>query len=47
VIPFFAFPPAVRRVIYTTDEIDKSVFAKGLCFSVRSKWAVFLPRPGS
>ena len=23
VIPFFAFPPAVRRVIYTTDEIDK------------------------
>jgi putative transposase len=25
VIPFFAFPPAVRRVIYTTDEIDKGV----------------------
>ncbi|EQD30981.1 transposase mutator type, partial [mine drainage metagenome] len=23
VIPFFAFPPAVRRVIYTADEIDK------------------------
>ena len=23
VIPFFAFPPAVRRVIDTTDEIDK------------------------
>ena len=23
VIPFFAFPPAVRKVIYTTDEIDK------------------------
>jgi transposase-like protein len=25
VIPFFAFPPAVRRVIYTTDEIDKRI----------------------
>jgi transposase-like protein len=47
VIPFFAYPPEVRRIIYTTDEIDKSVFAKSLCFSVRSKWAVFLPRPGS
>ncbi len=23
VIPFFAFPPGVRKVIYTTDEIDK------------------------
>jgi putative transposase len=23
VIPFFAFPVAVRRIIYTTDEIDK------------------------
>ena len=23
VIPFFAFPEAVRRIIYTTDEIDK------------------------
>ena len=22
VIPFFAFPPKVRRVIYTTDEIE-------------------------
>ena len=25
VIPFFAFPAPVRRVIYTTDEIDKGV----------------------
>ena len=24
VIPFFAFPEAVRRIIYTTDEIDKT-----------------------
>jgi hypothetical protein len=24
VIPFFAFPGDVRRIIYTTDEIDKS-----------------------
>ncbi|CAB5285487.1 transposase mutator type [Burkholderia multivorans] len=24
VIPFFAFPPGVRKVIYTTDEMHKS-----------------------
>jgi transposase-like protein len=23
VVPFFAFPPAIRKMIYTTDEIDK------------------------
>jgi putative transposase len=23
VVPFFAFPEAVRRIIYTTDEMDK------------------------
>ncbi len=23
VIPFFTFPPAIRKIIYTTDEIDK------------------------
>jgi putative transposase len=23
IIPFFAFAPAVRKIIYTTDEIDK------------------------
>lgn len=28
VIPFFAFPEAVRRIIYTTDEMDKTPFAK-------------------
>src|SRR5712691_479855 len=27
VIPFFAFPPEVRRVIYTTNAIDKSYFS--------------------
>jgi transposase-like protein len=32
VIPFFAFPPAVRKVIYTTDEIDKS-----FCNSILSR----------
>jgi putative transposase len=24
IIPFFSYPPAIRRVIYTTDEIDKN-----------------------
>jgi transposase-like protein len=28
VIPFFAFPPEVRRVIYTTDDIDND-FLRG------------------
>jgi putative transposase len=23
VVPFFAFPEGVRRIIYTTDEMDK------------------------
>ena len=31
VIPFFAFPPEIRRVIYTTDEIDKC-FRRLLCY---------------
>ena len=25
-MPFFAFPPAIRKMIYTTDEIDKPSF---------------------
>ena len=29
VIPFFAFPEAVRRIVYTTDEIDKRVLDPG------------------
>ncbi|SOZ93761.1 hypothetical protein CBM2622_U60001 [Cupriavidus taiwanensis] len=28
VIPFFTFPPAIRKIIYTTDEVDKRV----VCF---------------
>ncbi|KAI3602823.1 Mobile element protein, partial [Cupriavidus necator H850] len=28
VIPFFAYPPEVRRIIYTTDEVDK----RPVCF---------------
>lgn len=31
VIPFFAFPDEVRRIVYTTDEIDKGRVAD-LCF---------------
>ena len=47
VIPFFAFPPEIRRVIYTTDEIDKPLVDRIGCFSVRSRRAVFPSRPGS
>ena len=48
VIPFFAFPPDVRKVIYTTDENNKSDAAKAahrievnlhraaICFSVHA-----------
>jgi len=32
VVPFFAFPESVRRIIYTTDEIDKEF----VLFSVRA-----------
>jgi hypothetical protein len=33
VIPFFAFPIAVRRIIYTIDEIDKRfVISRGIFF---------------
>ena len=31
VIPFFAFPDEVRRIVYTTDEIDKTSGAK-ICY---------------
>jgi hypothetical protein len=47
VIPFFAFPPEIRRVIYTTDEIDKPPVDRIGCYSVRSRRAVFPSRPGS
>jgi putative transposase len=31
IIPFFAFPDEVRRIVYTTDEIDKTSEAK-MCY---------------
>lgn len=36
VIPFFAFPDAVRRIIYTTDEMDKTRRAK-LCYGASAR----------
>ena len=36
VIPFFAFSAPIRRMIYTTDEMDKTRPAK-LCYSVRAR----------
>ena len=32
VVPFFAFPEGVRRIIYTTDKIDKSFVPLVICF---------------
>jgi hypothetical protein len=29
IVPFFAFAPGVRKMIYTTDEIDKQLFVNG------------------
>ena len=37
VIPFFAFPDAVRRIIYTTDEIDKRFLRSRTIFSLRGR----------
>ena len=37
VIPFFAFPEAVRRIIYTTDEIDKRFLSSRAMFSTRGR----------
>jgi putative transposase len=37
VIPFFAFPEAVRRIIYTTDEIDKHFLVSRAIFSWRGR----------
>ena len=36
VIPFFAFPEGVRRIIYTTDEIDKTSGAK-ICYGASAR----------
>jgi putative transposase len=37
VIPFFAFPVAVRRIIYTTDEIDKRFVSSRAIFFWRGR----------
>ena len=37
VIPFFAFPVAVRRIIYTTDEIDKRFLSSRAIFLARGR----------
>jgi len=36
VIPFFAFPDEVRRIVYTTDEMDKAHAAK-MCYAGRAR----------
>jgi hypothetical protein len=46
VIPFYAFPDEVRRIIYTTDEIDNAprashgVFLSGVGTSLSTAWAL-------
>jgi putative transposase len=37
VIPFFAFPEAVRRIIYTTDEIDKQFLRQRAIYGERER----------
>jgi putative transposase len=37
VIPFFAFPEAVRRIVYTTDEIDKRILRERAIFGSRER----------
>src|SRR6187401_2938844 len=37
VIPFFAFPEAVRRIIYTTDEMDKPFVSRRAIFRLRGR----------
>jgi hypothetical protein len=37
VIPFFAFPEAVRRIISTTDEIDKRFLRRRGIFRMRER----------
>jgi putative transposase len=37
VIPFFAFPIAVRRIIYTTDEIDKQFLRQRAIYGERER----------
>ena len=37
IIPFFAFAPAVRKIIYTTDEIDKRFLRQRAIFRSRER----------
>ena len=37
VIPFFAFPEAERRIVYTTDEIDKLFLRRCAIFRMRER----------
>jgi hypothetical protein len=39
IVPFFTYPPQVRRIIYTTDEIDKPPVHRIACFSVDDEFA--------
>nr|WP_244506905.1 transposase [Mesorhizobium ciceri] len=41
VVPFFAFPESVRRIIYTTDDIDKRDFGSPVRFFVRLQVSCF------
>jgi transposase-like protein len=41
VIPFFAFAPGIRKMIYTTDEMDKRYFVK--CVLLFDRAAGVLP----
>ncbi|RWE76013.1 MAG: hypothetical protein EOS63_22580 [Mesorhizobium sp.] len=46
-MPFFAFPESVRRIIYTTDDIDKPDFGFSIpvAFLCSAQVSLF-PRPG-
>jgi putative transposase len=37
IIPFFAFAPAVRKIVYTTDEIDKLFLRRCAIFRMRER----------
>ncbi|WP_292715578.1 transposase [Mesorhizobium sp.] len=45
VIPFFAFPDEVRRIVYTTDDVDKRDFGSPVRFFVRLQVSCFFAPP--
>ena len=47
VLAYMGFPVQHRAKLHSTDEMDKLKFSVRPRFSVRSRSAVFLPRPGS